>query len=189
MAGTLAEVYLVSRGLSLTETEALRFHPSCPRGKHERHPALIAKLTDIKGGDFRAIHRIFLQPDGRDRLRDEIGGKLSLGLTKGTVARLSADEEVTTGLGLAEGIEDGIAIMNSGWRPVWATVGRAGMASFPILDGIEALTLFCDNDAAGRNAARSCAERWHAANGETRIIDLPAAIKDHNDLVREALRG
>ncbi len=34
------------------------------------------------------------------------------------------------------------------------------MAAFPILDGIDALTIFADNDAAGTKAAYQCEKRW-----------------------------
>ena len=48
--GTIAEAYLVSRGLFLDKDEdwhrLLRFHPSCPFGQ-ERAPAMIALMRDI----------------------------------------------------------------------------------------------------------------------------------------------
>jgi hypothetical protein len=34
------------------------------------------------------------------------------------------------------------------------------MASFPILSGVQALTIFADFDSAGIAAANACAERW-----------------------------
>jgi putative DNA primase/helicase len=55
-----------------------------------------------------------------------------------------------------------------GWAPVWAATSAGAMAKFPILSGIEALTIFPDNDTngTGMRAAVECAERWTAAGRE-----------------------
>ena len=96
------------------------------------------------------------------------------------VIRLSADDEVEIGLGLTEGIETGLALLTlAGWRPIWAAASAGAMAKFPVLVGIESLTLFCDRDdkGAGLDAARECAARWRDAKRETRI-ELPPAGND-----------
>jgi hypothetical protein len=87
---------------------------------------------------------------------------------KGAI-RLSPDDAVTLGLGLVEGVEDGLAVLLSGWSPVWAAADAGALAKFPVLDGIEALTIFADADAAGMNAATECAARWTEAGAEARI--------------------
>ena len=84
---------------------------------------------------------------------------MMLGAALGAVVRLSADDEVTLGIGICEGIEDGLAILNSGWQPVWACLSTSGITAFPLLDGIEALTIFCDRDGPGFAAARKPQER------------------------------
>jgi putative DNA primase/helicase len=186
-AGTIAEVYLQKRGLFLpADVKCLRFHPRCPRGA-DRLPALIAAMMSTVGNELRAVHRIFLRPDGSDRLRDPLG-KMTLGMARDTAIKLVADDDVTRGLGLCEGIEDGLAIIAAGWRPVWATTA-GGIARFEVLSGIESLTVFADSDAPGRAAALKCAERWQAAGREALVVEPLGGIKDHNDLVKQARHG
>jgi hypothetical protein len=49
-----------------------------------------------------------------------------------------------------------------------------------VLSGIEALTIFADDDEAGINVARECGKRWAGAGHEAFIAELP--IKDnYND--------
>ena len=67
-----------------------------------------------------------------------------------------------------------------------AQAGSSGnMAAFPVLDGIEALTLLVDHDdnGAGEKAAEQCRARWLDAGREV-IWLMPGAIGDFNDLVR-----
>jgi DNA primase len=52
-----------------------------------------------------------------------------------------------------------------------------------VLRGIEALTIFADQDSAGIEAARVCAGRWKEAGLEARILAPPKG--DFNDLARE----
>lgn len=148
LAGTLAETYLASRGLSY-DGDALRFFPG---GR-----AMVALITDAVSGEPQGLHRTFLDRDGN---RTE---KKMLGQAAGGVVRLSDDCEVTAGLGIAEGIETALAVP---FRPVWACLSAGQLAAFPVLAGIEALTIFADQDATGINAANACGERWHAADRE-----------------------
>src|SRR5690606_19456602 len=151
--------------------DALRFYPG---GR-----AMVALITDAVTGDPIGIHRTFLDRDGK---RTE---KKMLGQAAGGVVRLSGDDEVTTGLGVAEGIETALAVP---FRPVWACLSAGQLAAFPVLAGIEALTIFADQDATGTglNAARECAERWHAAGCEVTIRIIEETGADYADTVREA---
>ncbi|MGC8536968.1 MAG: DUF7146 domain-containing protein [Rhizomicrobium sp.] len=182
--GTLAEQYLTKRiGRRIDWPSCLRFHPQCPRGS-ERLPALIAIMRDAQTNEFRCIQRVFLKPDGTDRLRDA-HGKMTLGSAAGACCKLSCNADVTTGLGLCEGIEKALAIIAMGWSPVWSTCGASGMTNFPILQGIEALTIFADNDEAGQRAAKSCAERWADAGREA-IVRTPMIGGDWGDALEGA---
>lgn len=177
IARTPAETYLAGRGVSYTG-EALRFHPSCPFRK-ERHPAMVALMTDAITGEPCGVHRTALLPDGAGKATP---GKMMLGRAGGAVVRLSADEDVTTGLAIAEGIETALA---APFRPIWACLSAGTMAAFPVLAGIEALTIFADHDKAGIEAANACGERWHAAEREVTILAPPKAGADFADM-REA---
>lgn len=185
ITGTLAETYLVRRiGRSMAWPADLAFHSRCPRGKG-RLPALIALLRDINTDAPHAIQRIFLQADGSDRLRDNMG-KATLGPAAGAVCKLVPNDAVTMGIGVIEGVEKGLAVLAAGWSPIWATCGTGGMASFPVLNGIEGISIFADNDAPGLKAAEACAARWSAAGLHGRIISPKAADADWSDALGAA---
>jgi hypothetical protein len=113
-------------------------------------------------GEACGVHRTFLNDAAH-----KIGRKM---LGRQGVIRVSGDAEVTTGLGISEGVEDALAVILSGWRPVWAATSAGAIARFPIIEGILALTIFADADEAGAIAAQSCARRWAEAAREARII-------------------
>ncbi len=170
--GTLAETYIASRGVTLPERcPALRFHPLCPRGT-ERLPAMVALMTTPETNQPCGVHRTFLRPDGAGKA--ETGTPKMMAGTAGII-RLSPDDEVTLGLGICEGIETGLALLTiAGWSPVWSCASAAGIAKFPVLRGVDCLTIFADRDdkGAGLRAARECAGRWRDACCEA-IIELP----------------
>lgn len=175
IAGTVAEAYLASRGLAY-EGDALRFHPSCPF-RQERHPAMVALMTDAVAGEPQGVHRTALLPDGSGKAAP---GKMMLGVALGAVVRLMPDEGVTTGLAVAEGIETALAVP---FRPIWACLSAGTMKVLPVLSGIEALTIFADQDKAGLDAANACGERWHASGAE---VVMAAPLKGDFADLREA---
>jgi hypothetical protein len=168
VAHTLAESYLAKRvGRIIAWPHDLRFHARCPRGD-QNLPALVALLRDVRSDEPKAIQRIYLAPDGLDRLHDAMG-KATLGPAAGAVCKLSPDENVALGLGIAEGIETGLSLLAKGWSPTWCTCGTANMARFPLLSGVESLTVFADHDEPGQHSAHECAERWIVAGREVAI--------------------
>lgn len=177
-AGSLVPVYLESRGLALEPGAPLRFHPECPRGA-ERWPAMLALMTDPTTGVACGVHRTFLARDGERKAPGPLPAKMMAG--RAGVVRLVADEDVTLGLGVAEGIETAVSVMQRfGWRPVWAATSAGGIRGFPVLAGVEAATIFADRDGAGLEAAEACARRWAEAGREARICAPPTG--DFNDL-------
>jgi phage/plasmid primase-like uncharacterized protein len=86
------------------------------------------------------------------------------------------------GLFIAEGIESALTAAR-GISPVWAAVDAGGLSTFPVLAGIEALTIIADNDAngTGQAAADGCAKRWMEAGKEVRIWLPPIRGTDVND--------
>ena len=160
IAGTLAERYLVehrkldTKGISLGH--ALRWHPGIR--------ALVALMTDPLSSEPIGVHRTFFASDGSKLERKMLG-------RQGPV-QLSPDDAVTMSLGLTEGIEDGLAVLQSGWRPVWSATSAGAIARFPVLPGVESLTVFADSDAAGLQAAERCRDRWLAAGREA-VVAAP----------------
>jgi putative DNA primase/helicase len=177
--GTLVEAYLASRGLGLDPGLPIRFHPQCRRGE-ERLPAMVALMTDPATGEPCGVHRTFLRSDGSGKAPGQARAMLG---TAGAI-RLSPDADVTRGLAIAEGIETALSVgQGFGWRPVWSVTSASMIRAFPILHGIEALTVFADGDAAGQAAAEACATRWAEAGREASIMVPPAGL-DLNDLHR-----
>jgi len=174
IAGSSAEAYLTGRGLSLPPEAhyALRYHPNCPF-KGQISPAMIAAMVDIHTNEFHGVHCTRLNPKD----------KAMLGPAKGAVVKLSPDEDVTIGLFLCEGIETGLALISIGFRPLWACLSANGLSQFPVLPGIESLTVFADNDVSetGQDAARECGARWHAARREARVYATPTPGTDFAD--------
>jgi putative DNA primase/helicase len=176
---TLAEAYLASRGLLLPDKAPIRFHPKVWRnsanGPHG--PAMLALMTDPLSGRPCGLHVTYVRPDGSGKASGE-RQKIMLG--QAGVIRLLPDAEVTLGLGLAEGIETALAVMQrAGWYPVWAASSSGAIRRFPVLPGLESLTIFADQDNPGMNAARECCQRWAAAGREAQLVAPPAG--DWND--------
>ncbi len=186
LLGTLADRYLENRlGESwpsiretVAEADALRFMPA--RG--ERAPSMVARVTDAKTKEPLTLHFTRLAPDG-SKVQDGRPAKLLLsGHAKiGGVVRLVADANVTTGLGIAEGIETALAVLGSGWSPMWACVDAGNVSAFPVLSGIEALTVFADHDEAGLRAANAVAKRWRDAGRDAAIAAPPTVSSDWCD--------
>jgi len=181
--GTLVEKYLGSRQIGLPERhqEFLRFHPSCPFGKGSRHPCMIGLFRDIRTNEAKAIHRTALTPDGQ-----KIDRK-SLGPTGGCAIKMTADEDVAEGLTIGEGIETTLAGMKLNFRPAWALGAANSIANFPVLSGIECLTILVDRDASGTGQASAleCSRRWTKAGREVFRVVPTALGADMADIVRE----
>jgi hypothetical protein len=177
IAGTLAETYLAARRLRFDDAQGrvLRFSEARwrqnPAGEIEIHPALLALLRDAHTGERCGIINIYLQPDGSDRICDA-KGKTVAGRAKGAAVMLSPFCNVTAGLTICEGTETGIALLMDGLAPVWACGGMLG--SFPVIGGIEAITIAADADKPDERKASAVAVRWHQAGREVAIVKPPA---------------
>jgi hypothetical protein len=184
-SGTIAEKYLQFRGGEIPRGGAIRFHPACPRGRGERLPAMLAAMTCPISNRFVGVHRTFLRSDGAGKIEH---GKAKMMLGGAGVIRLAPDDEITFGIGICEGIETGLAlIQRAGWSAVWAAGCAGAIAKFPVLGGIDCLTIFPDADdrGAGRKAAEACTARWIEAGREVQTIWPPGGL-DWNDALTRA---
>jgi hypothetical protein len=85
--------------------------------------------------------------------------------------------------------------MMMGFCPMWAFGSTATMEAFPVLAGVECLTIIADNDrktpneiAAGDKAARHVCRRWAAAGREAVIKTPKRPGEDANDILQRRLR-
>jgi putative DNA primase/helicase len=190
--GSQAELYLrEARAIDtsaivdvIERTDAIGWHPAVYFNEPghaldgKRLGAIIGVMTDpVTASPTGAISRTYLF-EGR-----KIGKAKTLSAPAGIV-RLSHDEDVLEGLHLAEGLETALAAMAKGFRPIWATGSTAAMAKFPLLAGIEALTIFVDHDrnGAGEKAAREAEARWRGAGKDVRLLQADA-FGDLNDVI------
>jgi hypothetical protein len=190
-------VYLARRGIDLAAVpdlnKVLRWHGACPWGEGgATHPCIVALWTNIVSAAPQAIHRRPISSAG-----EELDRWKALGPAGDCCIRLWPDEYVERGLVLGEGPETVLSaathIEHRGTllRPAWAAGDAWHMEVFPVLAGIDALTLLVDNDQLdpktgkhpGQYAAAACAQRWRAAGREV-IPLLPRAVDtDFNDIV------
>jgi hypothetical protein len=97
---------------------------------------------------------------------------------------------VTTGLVIGEGLETTLSGMVFGFAPAWALGSAGGIRTFPVLSGIDALTILAETDDSGANeqAIRKCFVRWSAAGREVyRVTSLIGG--DANDALTTAVAG
>lgn len=160
----------------------LRWHPDL-KDHHSGHtgPALVALVTNAYSNQPLSLHRTWITPTGKAAIaspRKALGGH---SLENGVI-RLWPDDQVTTGLCIAEGIENALT-MAWAYAPVWSTIDAGHLARFPVLEGIETLIICRDNDPAGIAAATACATRWSAAGVDVRVTQQDAS--DLNDEIQE----
>ena len=181
VAGSLGAIYLQERGCVLPPKDTdLRFLPAT----ESFPPRLCARITDVLTGRPISLHFTTLAADGRGKAGTERDKLLLKGHRKsGGCIRLWPGEAVTRGLAIAEGIESALAAAHL-FTPIWAAVDAGNLASLAVLPGVEALTIFADNDTAGIRAAQECAARWRAAGRDVRVLASRTAGHDAADEVR-----
>jgi hypothetical protein len=136
--------------------------------------AIIAIMTDaVTGKPTGGISRTFLH-EGQ-----KVGKAKGLG--PAGVVRLTPDEDVTNGLHIGEGLETCLAAMSIGLRPAWSLGSKGAIGKFPVLSGIECLTIFAEPDAEAE--AQECAARWHE-EGRAVLFTRAFGAKDINDVVK-----
>jgi hypothetical protein len=166
---------------------AIRFHPACKFGL-QRVPCMVGLVRNIRTDEPQAIHRTALDLAGH---KVSVGGldRMSLGPVAGGAVKLTNDPDVMTCLGVGEGIESTLSmrsIPEFGASPVWSLLSAGGIASFPVLPGIECLWIAVDHDEneAGDRAAATCSRRWTAAGQEVFRVRPECFGADLNDVIR-----
>jgi putative DNA primase/helicase len=170
--GTIVESYLASRGLLVNDEIAghvLRWNPGAQ--------AMVALFRTIATDEPQAVSRTYLDAQGR-----KLGRKF-LGPVGGAAIKLDADENVLGGLHIGEGIETAMAARQLGLKPTWALGSKGAIGAFPVLSGIECLTILTEPDA--EREIDACATSWHMA-GRKVLINRPIGGKDLNDALRGA---
>jgi hypothetical protein len=188
ITGTIVERYLrYHRGLDdLPGSDVIRLLRGCPFGPGRREVCAVLLYRNILSNAPQAILRVALDSDGGKI------GRMTLGPVGGAAIKIDHDTNIEQGLVVGEGFETCLASRQFGFRPVWSVGSAAGIRSFPVLPGIDCLTILVDHDHADRNgrqagqeAALSCSARWTAAGVEVRRIVPRDAGADMADLVAQ----
>jgi Toprim domain len=108
---------------------------------------------------------------------------MMLGPVAGAAIKIDTDD-VEHGLIIGEGFETCLAARSLGFQPVWALGSAGSIGAFPVLAGIDAVTILRESDKKGTNAvaAQACARRWIAAGREAFMVNPPQG--DMNDLMK-----
>ena len=179
-AGTIVERYLRSRRIVILPPLNLRFHPNLLHARTGSiWPAMVALVTGSDGLPG-AIHRTWLQHDGRGKAPVE-SNKMTLGPIKGGAIRLAPPAD---GLLVGEGIETCLAAMQVTGRTAWSALSAVGLRFISLPPDIRQVTVLADGDDVGEAAARCAAARWLNENRQVRIARAPRG-KDFNDLLIE----
>ncbi|HEV7909743.1 MAG TPA: toprim domain-containing protein [Methylocella sp.] len=150
-------------------------------------PAMVCLVRNIRTDEPQAIHRTALSPDGTAVKRNSKTFRMTLDPIADGAVKLDLDEDVTQGVCIAEGVETALAGRQMGLRPVWALLGESGLASFPVLPGVDGLHIFREHDATNKRAAMACAGRWHEAGRDVFHV-CPEIGSDLNDELLEATK-
>jgi hypothetical protein len=192
VAGTLADTYLRSRGLTQGgKMSALRFHPKCwhrdeGQTKSIPRPALIAAITDGAGA-VQGVHRTWLAPDGQGKAAVETQRR-AMGYLLGNAVRLTPHDDI---LVAGEGIETMLSLVEAvPGLPVWAALSSGHLGAVQLPEGLQRLYIAIDRDPAGQRAAERLSARALDAGIAVRVLE--PQLGDFNDDLRangkEALR-
>jgi hypothetical protein len=181
IAGTLAETYLRSRGVTdMAALKSLRFHPRCyyradAQSPVERWPALIAAVTDPAGA-VTGVQRTYLQRDGSAKAPLATPRK-AMGLIAGNAVRFGKVHDI---MAVGEGVETVLALrtlMPS--MPMAAALSAQNLGAFRPLATLKRLYIAADRDEAGMCAAEHL--RWRAVEQGVDAVILMPILNDFND--------
>jgi phage/plasmid primase-like uncharacterized protein len=190
---TPAQVYLLSRrcdGMFPPDRDAaFRFHKSCVFGG-QRLPCLLTLLRNIATDDPQAVQRTALTADGKKI------GRMMLGPKTGAAVKLWPHSCVTNRLVLGEGTESVLSAAlhihhrGAALAPAWAAIDAGNVRAFPVLPGVQELTILVDHDVPdergrqeGQKAARDCSSRWTAAGRQVSRLTPNKPGDDFNDIL------
>lgn len=176
--GTLAQVYLAARGLTLPVPPSIRFHPRLKYPSGRVKPCMVALVTKGDQETPVAIHRTFLAPDGTGKARVD-NPRLMLGPCGGGAVRLGQPGQV---LMVGEGIETCLAAMQATGNPAWAALSTSGLRGLHLPERVRDVIVLADGDDRGEEAARECAFRFVTQGRRVRVA-RPGVGQDFNDLL------
>ena len=181
--GTLAETYLRGRGVTVAETEDLRFVADLTHFETQTGwPGMVGIVRDLRG-EMTGLHRTYLALDGSAKA-PLTTARMSLGHIGGGVVRLAVPKAGL--IAIAEGIETGLAVMTACPQlPLWAALSAGNIAELTLPSDIDRVVICADHDASGvgLEAARKLAAQLIDRGKRAWIAVPPSAGDDFNDLL------
>ncbi|WP_238367888.1 DUF7146 domain-containing protein [Mesobacterium pallidum] len=184
IAGTLAETYLRSRGITqFGSGGAIRFHPKCwhreeGQTRSTPGPAMIAAVTDGAGA-LQGVHRTWLAPDGKGKA-DVDPQRRAMGHLLGNAVRLTSQDDI---LVVGEGIETMLSLSEAiPSLPVWAALSSGHLGAVRLPEGLKRLYIAIDRDPAGQRAAERLSNRATEFGVPVRLLE--PQLGDFNDDLR-----
>lgn len=178
VAGTTAEAYLRSRGITIQIPPTLRYAPNLEhRATGLRFPTMVAA---VQARDRRIIgvHRTFLKPDGSGKAGISTP-KMMLGRVSGGAVRFGP---ASATLFVAEGIETALSIQQATGTTTWAALSTSGIRALALPPQVREVAICADGDEPGIAAAKEAAERFVREGRAARVATAPAG-QDFNDVL------
>jgi Toprim domain len=182
IVGTIAERYLrEEREISGTLPATLRFKPAT----NGYPPALIGAfglpvepepgVLMISRAQVEGVHLTRLKPDGSGKHeREDEPAKIMIARSRGWPLVLAPLND-NGGLGIVEGIEDGLTVLAATGLGMWVagSASRLPALAERVPTHVDCITIFADGDNAGMTNARELERRLRARGLFTTIAELP----------------
>lgn len=188
--GTMADEYLKNRGIAVQNINNVRFCESdkTPEGKFS---AIYSIATDAKGNACY-LHRTFLNGAKKadimtNKKMNSLQEDSYLEYAQSVAIRLS---EVSSTLGIAEGIETALSCNQIYKCATWATLNASIMKKFLAPKGVKHLIIFADTDSnlTGHSAAFECGRKNLLSNNDVEKVSIRWPQKgDFNDVLTNAI--
>jgi hypothetical protein len=184
--GTIVEDYLKSRELKLTPGLDLKYHPRCPwrdksAGRTILVPCMIAAFRSIDNDAIVGVHRVRLDQGPKPQRR-------MLGVVKRAAIKLAPSKDGAIAIG--EGIETCLAAIElRGGKPAWALGSVDAISFFPVIDGIQRLTILAEDGEPSRNAIDICTRRWRHAGRRVWVAEPEVGTDANDELIALRRKG
>jgi hypothetical protein len=177
--GTVVEVYLRNRGITIPIPPAIRFAPSI---KHREYgwsfPVLAAGIQDVTDR-FAAVSLTWLSADGVNKAPTEPTRKI-YGALRANAVRLRPASDIVA---VCEGIETGLSIAQACPElSVWCALTATNLPNVAVPETVRTVIIAADADLAGEETARAAAQRFIREGRQVRIARLAKSGTDFNDL-------
>ncbi len=182
VAGTVASLYLASRGIAGSVPASIRFGHVPRWYDHEKNregPRLSAMLSACQDVDGRitGLQRLYLDREGRKRFGSS--PRLSLGQIRGGALRLGPEARTVM---LTEGVEDGLTLtrMHPG-TTIWVALGAGNLPHVQLPPIVRHVVVAADADPPGLAAAEAASDAFQARGLSVETVMPGSGAKDFNE--------